>query len=110
MNATMPTALGLEYGALGRERDPELRGEGLLSLAGRQERAHRSDLAIEIYNELLSSSEIPQNLRERARGRLDAHRGEGRIGDRVEILLGRFVEEATEPTNLLAMTAAGLAF
>ncbi|HKX12498.1 MAG TPA: hypothetical protein VJP40_05050, partial [bacterium] len=110
MIATMPRAFGIEYGAINHERDPELRGEGLLSLASRQERVHRNDLAIQLYSELLSSAETPQNLRERAERRLEAQLGEGRVGDRVEVLLNRFVEEATEPTNLLAMTAAGLAF
>ncbi len=99
-----------ERRALTRERDPELRGEGLLSLAGRQERAQRRELAIEIYTEILSSSDIPSYIRDRAQRRLDAHLGHGNIGDRVEVLLSRFTDEATEPTTLLAMTAAGLAF
>ncbi|HKY63077.1 MAG TPA: hypothetical protein VJR29_06640, partial [bacterium] len=66
----MPTALGLEYGALARERDPELRGEGLLSLAGRQERAQRPDLAVELYQEILQNSAIPSPIRELAQRRL----------------------------------------
>ncbi|HKX12037.1 MAG TPA: hypothetical protein VJP40_02705 [bacterium] len=99
-----------ERRSLTREPDPELRGEGLLSLAGRQERAHRPELAIEIYSELLSSAETPAFIRERAQRRLDAYRGLGNLGDRAEILFSRFSAEATEPTTLLAMTAAGLAF
>ncbi|HEX5034043.1 MAG TPA: hypothetical protein VFW62_06140, partial [bacterium] len=103
-------SLDSERRALSRERDPELRGEGLLSLAGRQERAHRPDLAVELYHEILNNSAIPTPIRERAQRRLNAQLGQGNIGDRAEVLLSRFSEEATEPTMLLAMTVAGAAF
>ncbi|HKY62031.1 MAG TPA: hypothetical protein VJR29_01300, partial [bacterium] len=99
-----------ERRALSRERDPELRGEGLLSLAGRQERAQRPDLAVELYQEILQNSAIPSPIRELAQRRLNAQLGQGHIGDRAEVLLSRFTEEATEPTTLLAMTVAGAAF
>ncbi|HKX13375.1 MAG TPA: hypothetical protein VJP40_09495, partial [bacterium] len=107
MSTSAPRA---EFLAVTREQDGELRGEGLLSLAGRQERAHRRELAIEIYQEILNSPETPEPIRNRAQRRLDAHLGRGAIGDRAEVLLSRFCEEATEPTSLLAMTVAGAAF
>ncbi|HEX5032979.1 MAG TPA: hypothetical protein VFW62_00740, partial [bacterium] len=105
----MPTALGLEYGALTRELDPELRGEGLLSLAGRQERS-RPDAAIELYHEILQNPAIPASIRDRAQRRVNAQLGQGNIGDRAEVLFSRFTQEATEPTMLLAMTVAGASF
>lgn len=66
--------------AVAREPDPELRGEGLLSLASRQERHDLPEMAAEIYAELLSSSDLPSSIQQRVRRRFDALRGEGEIG------------------------------
>lgn len=99
-----------EFRALRRELDPELRGEALLALARRQERDSEAAAADEIYSGLVEDRELPSSVRNRARSRLGALRGEGPVGARAEILLGRFVEEASNPSTLLAMTVAGVAF
>jgi hypothetical protein len=104
------SVLGGDYAALSRERDSELRGEGLLALAGRQERQHRPELAVELYSRLLQDPEISTSVSRRAQARLGALRGEGELGARAEVLFSRFNDEVTEPTSLLAMATAGLAF
>lgn len=98
--------LNRELDVLNRETDEELRSEGLLSLAGRQERAGHEEAAAAIYAALEGSS-----VGSRARERRQALTGEGsNLGARSEVLLRRFVGEATNPAMLLGMTAAGLAF
>lgn len=106
-----PSQLDLpELVLLRRERDPGLRGEGLLSLAGRIVRDGRDDLAVPLYSELSRDFAFSPSIRERARTRLAALRGEGELGPRSEILLSRFLEQATDPVALFAMTVAGTAF
>lgn len=93
-----------------RELDPELRGEGLLALAGRHERRGQIESAGEIYAELARSPELPALVLERARQRLAALQGGGNFGARAEVLLGRFMQEAVDPASLVAMSAGSLAF
>jgi hypothetical protein len=102
--------LQAELQALSRERDPELRAESLLSLAGRQERRDRPELAAQIYGELLQSPELSPSLRRRAQTRFDALGGAGEIGARAEVLASRFIHEVSDPNMLFAMTVAGGAF
>lgn len=106
LNATLTS----ERESLTRELDPELRAEGLLSLAGREQSRDRSDAAIQIYAQILESPELPAGARQRAQERLDALQGRGAAGARFEVLLQRFTHEATDPTALFAMGAAGAAF
>ncbi|HKY62917.1 MAG TPA: hypothetical protein VJR29_05815, partial [bacterium] len=94
------------------ERDPELLGEGLISLAGRQERAGREAFAAQIYSTLSQApaGELPASIVERADRRLAALSGQGTIGDRAEVLARHFVQEATDPVTLLAMTVGSTAY
>ncbi|HEX5034458.1 MAG TPA: hypothetical protein VFW62_08270, partial [bacterium] len=94
------------------ERDAELLGEGLISLAGRQEQAGREAFAAQIYSTLsqASADELPASIVERAGRRLAALSGQGAIGDRAEVLARHFVQEATDPVTLLAMTVGSTAY
>ncbi|HEX5034639.1 MAG TPA: sigma-70 family RNA polymerase sigma factor, partial [bacterium] len=98
-----------ELCALEFERDAELRGEGLLSLASRIESRGAEAEAADIYRRVAGES-FPSNLRERAERRLATLSGEGPIGDRVERGFRHFFSEATDPATLAAMAVGGLAF
>ncbi|HKX11575.1 MAG TPA: MaoC family dehydratase, partial [bacterium] len=114
MNTTFPGEVRLaqvtERESLARERDPELRADGLLSLAGREQAHGRSEAAAEIYAGLLQEPHLSESVRRRAQDRLGALRGNGPVGARVEVLFQRLTHEMTEPTTLLAMGVAGAAF
>lgn len=99
-----------EFVSLQREVDPELRGEGLLSLAARLVREGRFELAAPIYDQLRQDHAFSASIRERACVRLAALRGQGDLGPRAELLLGHIVEQASDPSTLFAMTLAGFAF
>ncbi|MCC7344687.1 MAG: hypothetical protein IT573_07085 [Deltaproteobacteria bacterium] len=98
-----------ELAALGRERDSALFWEGLLGFAQRQEAAGHLELAVHVYTAVVGTvRERP--LQARAQARLDAVTGRGAGGARAEFLLRRLAHEASEPTALFAMGAAGAAF
>jgi len=120
-----------ELASLGREDDPELFLEGLLAFARRQEAAGRLEAAAGLYAEIVGANLRPHSRREdeasggfapgqgrggrtqssllqvRAQEHLDALVGRGAAGPRAEFLLRRLAHEATEPSTLVAMTAAG---
>ncbi|HEX5034554.1 MAG TPA: hypothetical protein VFW62_08750, partial [bacterium] len=98
-----------ERAALAAEVDPELRAEGLLSLASRQERRGRAELALGIYSELADPASLDYfaAVADRARRRSQALRGEGRFGDRFEVFTRNFFEQASDPALLLGMGVAG---
>ena len=107
----------LELRALSREHDPELRAEGLLSFASRQERAGHSNVAASIYQEILADQEVDSStpilasVQRRAQRRLNALTGENaELGARVEVLAREFTHQVAEPSTLLAMGLAGAAF
>lgn len=105
---TLPpdSSVAREVEVLNRETDEELRSEGLLSLAGRQERNGHEEDAAAIYASLRDSS-----VANRAQDRFQALTGEGsRLGARAEVLMRRFVGEASNPAMLFGMGVAGLAF
>lgn len=97
-----------EVEALAREEDPELFLEGAYHLARRLEEAHPEGSA-RIYSAILNEGNFPR-LQGRAQARLDALRGHGPIGARVEVLMNHFVQEASDPATLLAMATAGTVF
>lgn len=98
--------------SLVQEGDAELLGEGLLSLAGRQERSGQEALAAQIYSSLTEAEAgaFPASVVERARRRSAALNGQGSFGDRAEVLTRHFIREATDPVTLLAMTAGSAAY
>ena len=102
---------GRELASLGRERDPELFGQGLLNLAGRQAQQGNLPFAAQLYQALSQGGDaLPAEVRRLAQRRVEALQGHGEIGDVAEAMVGRFAQEATEPTSLLAMGVAGAAF
>ncbi|MFO1463045.1 MAG: hypothetical protein U1F66_04660 [bacterium] len=101
-------AVAREWHSLLTETDPQLLAEGMLGFAQRQERAGRLDLAVEVYQSLLSFP--PSPLRDRAQQGLDAILGRGAFGARAEFLLRNLAQQASEPSALLAMGAAGAVF
>ncbi|HKY61895.1 MAG TPA: hypothetical protein VJR29_00610 [bacterium] len=106
-----PSQLNLpELAALDRERDPELRGEALLDLARRIARREDPEPAASLYGELSQDPSLPVAVRQRARARLAALRGEGDLSSSTEIFLSRFFQQVTDPAALFAMTVAGTAF
>ncbi|MFO1463775.1 MAG: hypothetical protein U1F66_08345 [bacterium] len=98
-----------EWLSLRREGDAALLAEGMLNFAQRQEREGHLEAAVEIYHEIMALP-VGDELRARARGRLDAVLGRGAVGARAEFLLRRLAQEAAEPSSLLAMGLAGAAY
>ncbi|HKX12493.1 MAG TPA: hypothetical protein VJP40_05025, partial [bacterium] len=97
--------------ALAGETDAELFGEGLLDLARRTERSDNLEAAALIYR-WFDSEGCPNlpNVQVRARQALDAIEGRGEVGARAEFLMGRFFHEASNPSAIFAMGAAGALF
>lgn len=98
-----------EITSLAAETDVELRAEGLLNLAARQERDGREDLALGIYERLSdrASADFDASTATRASSRGRALRGGGDFGDRFEIFSRHFLQQATDPALLLGMGFAG---
>ncbi|MCE9626149.1 MAG: ATP-grasp domain-containing protein [Deltaproteobacteria bacterium] len=94
--------------SLGGESDANLFFEGLLAFGTRQEQANRLEIATSIYSIIQGQAET--GLGARARQRLGAVMGSGGGGARAEFLLRRLTQEACEPSALLAMGVAGMAF
>ncbi|HEX5034185.1 MAG TPA: hypothetical protein VFW62_06880, partial [bacterium] len=106
-----PSQLNLpELAALDRERDPELRGEAWLDLARRIAQREDPESAASLYAELSRDESLPATVRQRARSRWAALRGEGDLSSSTEIFLSRFFQQVTDPAALFAMTVAGTAF
>ncbi|HKY62261.1 MAG TPA: hypothetical protein VJR29_02490 [bacterium] len=96
--------------ALVLERDPELLGQGLLSFAARQ--TERAPLAtFEIYRRIADTPEFyGEALAKIAHRRAEALAGRGTFGERSELFLNRFVQQALDPVTLASMVVAGGAF
>lgn len=97
-----------EFSSLARERDPVMYAEGLLQFGQRLEAANHLASAARIFSAL--GEEGPSEIRRRARVRLDAMTGMGSSALRSEFLLRRVARETLEPTTLVGLTAASLAF
>ncbi|HEX5033934.1 MAG TPA: hypothetical protein VFW62_05590, partial [bacterium] len=102
-----------ELRALARERDTELLGEGLLSLAGRMESRSQDAKAQLIYQTVLEL--IPPldkgglgGISRRAQERLAVQQGEGSFGARFETHTRHFFAQASDPAMIAGMGAAGL--
>lgn len=105
----------LELRALLREADLNFQAEGLLGLAARYEGLRRLDLATEIYAAIATSPDLGNQpvssaLRSRAQSRGDAILGRGAIAPRVEFLLRNLTQQASDPSMIFAMGAAGAVF
>lgn len=98
-----------ELDSLARETDPGLFYEGLLGLAGREERDDRLEFASAIYSTVAESGPN-RPLQERAQARLDAIVGRGAIGNRAEFLLRRLARDASHPSMLVGMAGAQAVF
>lgn len=101
-----------ELFCLSREKDARVFFSGLFNWGMRLEEDERLEAAGVVYSMLVEdrSGGGAALIRHRARGRLDALQGRGAFGPRLEFLLNRFAEEATRPSTLIAMSAAGTAF
>ncbi len=105
-----------ELGALAREGDASLFAAGVLNLARRLEAEDRLEAAAELYAVVagavspLTGDKQERPLRGHAQRHLDALQGKGAFGPRAEFLLRRLAKDATHPSSILAMGAAGLAF
>lgn len=99
-----------EWQSLSRETIPELFYEAALAFAARQEAAQRLETALEVYARLAREAEAFPGIQRRAQARLDAIEGRGPGAPRAEFLLRCLAQEASEPTALFAMGAAGAAF
>ncbi|MFO1463048.1 MAG: hypothetical protein U1F66_04675 [bacterium] len=102
-----------ELFSLSRGCDAEGLAEALLSIGAVQERQGRIESAAELYQAVLSLRGSGAGLNpvcDRAERRLNAVLGRGDALPRAEFLLRRLASEATEPTALLGMAAAGFAF
>ncbi len=104
-----------ELESLTRETDDCLYLEGLLTLAQREERAGRVDVAAELYAAVAQETGAAGALRERplqdrARGALDAILGRGAAAPRAEFLLRGLAQQASDPAAIFAMGVAGSVF
>ncbi|HKY63566.1 MAG TPA: hypothetical protein VJR29_09115, partial [bacterium] len=90
-----------------KEKDPELRDQALLALAGRLERSERFSAATQIYSVLQQGS---SGVSDRARGRLQALLGSGTFGAQAEAALGQLFSGIADPAALAAMGAAGATY
>lgn len=98
-----------ELESLLRESDPEMRAEGLLAVAAREEMRGEVAVASEIYA-TISASPGPQPCRRRAAERLAVLQGNGPVGARVEMLGRHFARQAADPAMLGAMFLGSAVF
>lgn len=98
-------ALSSELIQLQNESDPELRSEGLLNVAVREELRGNQAFAMEAYAWL--SEHGSAYVRVKAEERLALLGGRGAFGQRTEQLLRGFAKEASDPVMLLAMGVGG---
>lgn len=103
-----------ELFSLAEESDPELWAVGLLHLASRLQEQDQDSAALFLLENLIALGEqLPSEAAyvvETAKRRQQAWSGGGRIGDRAEVLLGNFVEEASDPATLAAFLVGGTAY
>ncbi|HEX5034082.1 MAG TPA: hypothetical protein VFW62_06340, partial [bacterium] len=94
-----------EWASLQRERDPELRAQGLLNLAGRLETQNHEAQAAAIYQILVEEGSMGA---EQAGRRLQVLQGGGALGAQAERLSRQFFSHATDPALLAGMGVATL--
>lgn len=99
-----------EFLALARETNPDILDEALFQLGQRLETGDRLPAASQIYGVLASENTALPAVRLRAQERLDAMTGVGSFAARSEFLLRRLAYETMEPTTLVGMTTAALAY
>ncbi|MDL1871844.1 hypothetical protein FBR05_06530 [Deltaproteobacteria bacterium PRO3] len=105
-----------ELAELAREGDDSLFAAGVLNLAGRLQAEDRLEAAAELYAVVagavppLTGDKRERPLQARAQRHLDGLHGKGTFEYRAEFLLRRLAKDATHPSSILAMGAAGLAF
>ncbi|HKY62441.1 MAG TPA: hypothetical protein VJR29_03400 [bacterium] len=108
--APSPTLLA-ELESLGREQDAEIFYGDLLRLGRRFQNRDQLDWALKLYAAVAAQTEFPE-LSEKAGEAIAALEGRGAIGARAEILISRFVKDASDPAMILPMlagtTVAGL--
>ncbi|HEX5035007.1 MAG TPA: hypothetical protein VFW62_11035, partial [bacterium] len=96
--------------ALGLERDPELLAQGLLSFAAR----HADDspsATFEIYRRIADMPELYGEASATiAHRRAETLAGRGTFGERSELFLYRFAQQALDPVTLASMAVAGGVF
>lgn len=109
LEAKFGRAAVAELASLARESDAQLYAEGVLNLAQRLEAQDRIEAAADLYASLAGAEHV-QPLRECAQRQLDALQGKGSFGPRAEFLLRRLSKDATHPSSIFAMSAAGFAF
>ncbi len=97
--------LSSEIIQLQKEGDPELRSQGLLNAAIREEVRGKPAFATEAYAWLMQHGTA--TVREKAQERLELLEGQGAFGQRAEQLLRGFAQEASDPVMLLAMGVGG---
>lgn len=98
-----------EWLALGEERDPAFFDAALWQFARRLEAQGRGEIAAALYGAVAGFAHASEYA-PRARGRLEVLRGGSAFGERAEILLRRFGEEALDPAVLAGFFAGGLAY
>ncbi len=98
-----------EWFALGEETDPALFDAAVLQFAQRLESEEHGDVAAALYGAVEGFARASEYA-PRARSRLEVLRGGSAFGDRAEILLRRFGEEALDPAVLAGFFAGGLAY
>ncbi|MFO1462503.1 MAG: MBL fold metallo-hydrolase [bacterium] len=104
-------ALLREWESLQHETDPDLLEEALVQWGGRFETQGNYPPAAELYQALLQSHlSGTSRHRQTAQRRLDAIQGRGAWGGRAEFLLRNLAQQASDPSALLAMGAAGTVF
>ncbi|MFO1462997.1 MAG: hypothetical protein U1F66_04415 [bacterium] len=99
-----------ELAAIAQEADPELLARDLLNFARRQETAGRLEVAAELYRRIAAYREAPNSLQQAAQRSLDTLLGHGSFGGRAEFLMRNLAGQASDPSTLLAMGAAGAVF
>ncbi len=98
-----------ELRSLAAERDAALFSESLLAIGRRLENADRLAEASGIYSSM-SQAGLPQRVVSQAQSRLDAINGVGDSSPRAEFLMRRLARHAIDPSMIVGMGAAGMAF
>ncbi|HKY62501.1 MAG TPA: hypothetical protein VJR29_03700 [bacterium] len=114
LGSRISATLRAELTSLAAESDPELWAAAMLHLAERMERRGQSAEALLLLENLgARGSELPSSaaaILAKAERRRQALLGGGRIGDRAELLIGRFAKESTDPATLASFVAGGTAY
>jgi len=115
LNARLSESERREWLALASENDPEIFFRQVLRMERRFADQGRDDLALATADFLIGGGQEVTSawalaLRAEAQRDREALTGTGAVGPRAEVLLKRFVKEASDPTMLVGFGAASLAF